>query len=94
MDVFDGFHFDNVDDKVDNDIVLQKFETFCIGKTNVTYERYKFNMCTQSESESLDSYLSRLRMLSKTCEYADLTDGLIKDRIVVGIRENSVRKRL
>ena len=60
----------------------------------MTYERYKFNMCTQSVSESLDSYLSRLRKLSKTCEYADLTDGLIKDRIVVGIRENSVRKRL
>lgn len=40
MNVFDGFQFQSDDDMKDINIVLEKFETFCIGKTNVTYERY------------------------------------------------------
>ena len=50
MDVFDGLHFDNADDKVDIDIVLQKFETFCIGKTNVSCMRDTSLMCAHSPS--------------------------------------------
>jgi hypothetical protein len=40
MDIFDGFAFDNEDDKKDIAKVIQKFEAFCIGKTNETFERY------------------------------------------------------
>ena len=36
----------------------------------------------------------RLRSLASTCEYGRLTDQLIKDRIVVGIVDENVRKRL
>ncbi|XP_052785334.1 uncharacterized protein K02A2.6-like [Mya arenaria] len=94
MDVFDGFHFAEEKEKTEIKTVIEKFETFCIGKTNVTYERYNFNMCTQTQDETFDTYVSRLRKLVKTCEYANLTESLITDRIVIGIRENSVRKRL
>ena len=94
LDLMDGFSFANADEQKDIDVVMGKFQTFCVGKTNVTYERYLFNMCCQAEAESFDSYLSKLRKLSKTCEYGALTDSLIKDRIVVGVRDNGLRKRL
>ena len=32
--------------------------------------------------------------MSKTCNFGDLQESLIRDRIVVGLRDNSVRKRL
>jgi hypothetical protein len=41
--MYDGLKFDNDADKMKLEVVLQKFETFCIGETNETYERYKFN---------------------------------------------------
>jgi hypothetical protein len=46
MDIFDGFAFDNEDDKKDIAKVIEKFEAFYIGKTNETFERYTFNMCS------------------------------------------------
>ena len=72
MDLFDGFQFDNEDDKQKKDTVLYQFQSFCIGKTNVTYERYLFNMCCQQEHDTFDSYLSKLRKLATTCEYVTL----------------------
>ena len=84
----DRFQFDNEDDKQNKDTVLDKCQSFCIGKTNVTYERYLFNMCCQQEHETFYSYFPKLRKLAKTCEYGTLTDSLIKDRLVIGIRDN------
>ena len=52
-----------------------------------------FNICKQ-DNDNFDTYLSRLRKLAKTCNYGPLQDELIKDRIVVGIQDNSVCKRL
>ena len=38
--------------------------------------------------------LTALRKLAKTCNYGSLTDSLIRDRMVVGISDNSARKKL
>ncbi|CAC5379319.1 unnamed protein product [Mytilus coruscus] len=38
MDIFDGLAFENEEDKKDIAKVIEKFETFCIGKTNETFE--------------------------------------------------------
>ena len=94
MDIFDGFAFDDEGHKTDITKVNEKFESFCTGKTNETFERYTFNICNQSESESIDAYVSKLRKLAKTCKYGDLLESLIRDRIVCGIRDNTARKRL
>ena len=76
------FRFDNEDDKKDIAKVIEKFEAFCIGKTNETFERYTFNICVQQESETIDAYVSKLRKLAKTCNYGELEESLIRDRIV------------
>ena len=92
--VQNGFAFSSDDDKKNFTIVLKLWNEYCNGRTNVTYERYKFNVCTQRKDESFENYYIRLRSLASTCEYGRLTDQLIKDRIVVGIVDENVRKRL
>ena len=42
--------------------VLKKFEEFCIGETNDTYERFVFNRRDQ-ENDSIDQYVTTLRKL-------------------------------
>ncbi len=32
--------------------------------------------------------------MSDTCEFGDLNDSLIRDRVVFGIQDNSIRERL
>ncbi|UYV84804.1 K02A2.6-like [Cordylochernes scorpioides] len=59
---------------------------------NVIYERYIFNTSNQEENEGIDSCTNRLRGLASSCEYDILTEELIRDRIVLGIKDNRVRK--
>ena len=94
LEIYDGLQFDNDIDRKNIEIVVQKFENFCIGETNETYERYKFNKRDQEQNETIDTYVAALRTLSKTCNYAALEESLIRDRIVIGIRDNNTRKKL
>ena len=87
-------NFANDEERKDIDVVLEKLEVFCIGETNEIYERYQFNKRDQESGESIDSNVASLRTLAKTCNYGALLDSLIRDRIVVGIRDNGTRKRL
>ena len=76
------------------DTVVDAFKTHCIGIANVTYERYVFNRRSQEDSESFDAFVADLRRLVKTCDYGTLEDSIITDRIVIGIRDDSTRKKL
>ncbi len=40
------------------------------------------------------THASALRTMAQTCEFGDLKDSLIRDRIVCGIRDNNTRKDL
>ena len=44
--------------------MLELLANHCIGKTNTIYERYKFNNCMQEQAESIDTYITTLRVLA------------------------------
>ena len=44
-----------------------------------------FNTRNQQIGETIDQYVTDLRNKANTCEYGNLTDSLIKDRLVCGI---------
>ena len=68
--------------------VLEKFEEHFTPRKNVTLERFYFNNCSQNLDETIDQNVTRLKALSRNCEFAALEDFLIKDRIVCGINDN------
>lgn len=75
--------------------IIKGFDNFAIGETNETYERYVFNSRDQKEGEPIDAYVGELRTLAQSCNFCTcLNDTLIRDRIVLGIRDGSTRKRL
>lgn len=59
---------------------------------NRLYEVYKFRQAKQVESETIDQFHTRLRSLSKNCEFADV-DFEIMVQIVIGGRSSRVRKQ-
>ena len=81
LGVIDAMEFDTEDQRKDTAIFRTKIE-------NV------FNRRDQETNESVDAYVTALRKLSKSCNYGSLTDSLIRDRMVVGISDNSVRNKL
>jgi len=75
-------------------VVLQKLQRYCIGETNELCERYRFNKKDQEPNESLDASVTALRTLAKTCSFGVLENSLIRDRIVIGVRDSQRRKKL
>ena len=54
-----------------------------------------FNNRNQRDDENIDSYVAELRRLSKTCQFCEcLRSSLIRDRLVIGIRDGATRKYL
>ena len=95
LEIHNGLPFRSEEEKSDITKVLELWETHCIGKTNIIYKRYKFmNNRSQEQTESIDTYVTALQALAETCKFGTLKDHLIRDRIVCGVRENAVRRKL
>ena len=93
-DVYTTLQFNNDDDRNDPTKVLEAFETYCIGEVNEVYERYVFHRRHQEPGESFDTFLGELRRLVKSCGYGTVEESTVRDRIVLGIRDDQTRKKL
>ena len=65
-----------------------------VKKRNVVFERAKFNLRKQEEGEAIDSYITVLFKLSEYCGYGPLRYELIRDRIVIGVRDKKLSTKL
>jgi len=74
--------------------VTDKFTEYFSPKKNTIFERYKFNSRKQQLGESVDSFVTALYSLAETCEYGALKEELIRDRIVIGVKDTRVSERL
>ena len=61
-------------------------------KRNMQYERYVFRNESQSASQTIDSYYTKLKGLAKHCEFADI-DGEIFSQIIQRCSDNHVHEK-
>ena len=94
VDMYETFHWDAEGDDFKIDKVLEKFEERCVPARNETYEKYVFYKREQSSSESLDRYITTLIKLSETCGFGDLRESLVRDRLILGVKDDKVREKL
>lgn len=78
----------------DPECLKRKFHEMCNPQQNKTMERHKFHSRNQKQGETIETYISDLRIKAKSCQFGELTDELICDRIVCGINNESLRKVL
>jgi len=76
--------------KVDKD----KFESHFVKKRNVIFERTSFNQCKQNEGEPVDAFITTLYELAEYCSYRDLHEEMIRDRLVVGIKDPKLSEKV
>jgi len=82
------------DERQDADVILTKLSEYFIPKRNKIYERYVFNSRSQKADESFDQFLTALRKLVAICEFGSFEDEMLRDRIVIGLRDHGHRERL
>ena len=83
--------------------ILRVLEQYCVGERNIIHERYKFNSRSQLPGETFDAFYADLRSLLNKCHInyrpADEhspspADEMLRDRLVLGIRDDGMRKKL
>ena len=83
----------SADDEKSYETVKQKFEGYFVQCRNPIFERAKFNMQKQGETEPVDNFITNLYTLAKHCGYNTLHDEMIRDRNVVGIRDSRLSEK-
>ena len=76
------------------DEVIKAFSTHFQRKKNVVFERALFNRRIQKEDETVEEFINSAIELAKHCKYGTLKDELIRDRIVVGIKDSDLSEIL
>ena len=56
-------------------------------RKNVIFKRVRFNRRNQLPDESVEEYITVLHQLVNSCDYGNFRDEMLRDRLVVGIRD-------
>ena len=85
--------FDTLSDTGDDyDTAVKKLTEYFAQKKCTEYEVFKFRQSSQEQSETIDTFHTRLRKLSENCEFAD-KDKEIKSQIVQGCYSTRLRRK-
>ena len=60
----------------------------------MTVERYWFNTLVYAKHETIDQYLTELKLLAKNCILIETENRLVRDRIVCGMQSEEVHQGL
>ena len=63
-------------------------------KPLVIAERFRFHKRDQREGETISIFVADIRKLSRHCEFGEALDSSLRDRLVCGLRNESIQKRL
>ena len=63
-------------------------------KPAVPLQRFRFNSRVQHPGESVASFVVALRGLSEHCEFGETLEAMLRDRLVCGIADERVQRRL
>jgi len=74
--------------------VLEAFSGFFRTPRNIISDRVRFHSRRQMPGECVDSFLSSLKILAEFCEYGALTNELVRDRFIAGLRNKRVKFHL
>ena len=74
--------------------VNKKFDEFFKVRKNIIFERAHINRRCQGKTETAEEFITFLYSLTTDCEFGELKEQLICDRIVVGIQDISLSEKL
>ena len=74
------------------DTAMTKPTEYFALKKNIPFERHLFRQTTQESGESIESFITRLRTLGKSCNFENLEEA-IRDQIVEKCSSGKFRRR-
>ena len=68
------------------------FEQYVKPRSNIIYNRHKFQSRMQNQDETFEQFVTELQLLVKDCGY-DKNDEMVRDRIVTGVKNSKIREK-
>ena len=84
----------SAEDREKYDKVIEHFESHFKVRRNVIFERARFNRRCQKEGETAEQYITELYSVIEFCEYGNLKEEMLRDRLVVGIRDLALSEKM
>lgn len=75
------------------EVVHKAFDDHFIGRRNLIYDRSKFHTRIQEDGEPVEHFVTDLHALAQYCKFGTLHDEMIRDRIVVGVRDRKLSEK-
>ena len=92
VNLYNTFKFEETETSFKD--VLKKFDDHCLPQSNEVFERFKFFSCSQKDGQSIDAYLTELKTHAASCNFGEQETSLIRDRIVLGVKDVGLQERL
>lgn len=61
---------------------------------NIIYERYCFFQRCQQSQENLNEYVNDVISLAKSCEFNEYSEPFIRDRVIFGLFNETIKKEI
>ena len=69
------------------------YHQYILTLINITYERYLIDTKKQ-ENETVDEYVTAIKNLVYSCEFGIKEESLVKDILVLGVRDKQLRENM
>ena len=80
--------------EVEYKALLDKTKEHFAPTPSCIVEHYKFNSRVQEPGESVASFVAQLHSMSTHCEFGDMLEDMLRDRIICGILDVHIQCRL
>lgn len=94
LEIFNNFVFKEDESGEDYKTVVEKFDNYWSAQTNEVYERYVFRKRMQAAGETFEHFVRDVRKQARQCNFEGLADSMIRDQIVIGIYNETLRTKL
>jgi len=88
IEIYNAFEWAAEGDDKNYKKVTDKLNSYFSPRSNELSARYMFATTKQKEEESLEGYITRLKILSRDCEFGDHKEKNIRDRVVFGVNDD------
>lgn len=92
--IYEQFVFNDSDCKKTLSNTITLFSDYFEPVKNVIYERAVFNEMKQAQGQPIHAFIVAVQAQAKNCDYGVMCDQLVRDRIVVGVRDDKLRQYL
>ena len=90
IEIYNSFNLSDADNN-NLQIVEDRFRYYFAPKVNISFERCIFRF---EQNEQFTEFFNSINTQASKCEFDKLLDGMLKEKIVFGIRSNQVKEKL